>query len=65
MIHTSGLHHTTLLDTAVKVTTWGFGAKKKRLLEGLTLYFVTQTLFWLVAQKFILYGPIRNPCFNP
>ena len=25
---------------------------KKKLPEGLTLYFVTQTLFWLVAHNF-------------
>lgn len=28
------------------------GKKKKKLPEEPTLYFVTQTLFWLVAQNF-------------
>ena len=45
-------HYATLLETAVKVTTWGIYAKKKKKnLEEPTLYFVTQTLFWL-AQNF-------------
>ena len=66
-------HYTTLLDTAVKVTTWGFWAKK--LPEGPMLYFVMQTLFQLLAQKFyftwsnpwsgLRSDPRSNLWFNP
>ena len=65
-------HYTTSLDTALKVTTWGFWAEKK-LLMGLALYYVTQTLFWLVPQNFYLSNmirsmirdPNRDPIFDP
>ena len=66
-------HYTTLLDTAVKVTTWGFWAKK--LPEGPMLYFVMQTLLQLLVQKFyftwsnpwssLRSDPRSNLWFNP
>ena len=66
-------HYTTLLDTAVKVNTWGFWAKK--LPEGPMLYFVMQTLLQLLVQKFyftwsnpwsgLRSDPRSNLWFNP
>lgn len=41
----SWLHYKTLHDAAMKVTTWGFGAKKVP--NGLAHHYVTQTLFIL------------------
>ena len=35
--------YTTLLDTAVKVTTWGFWVQKKKFPVGSALHYVTQT----------------------
>ena len=46
----------------------GFLAKKKKLPGGLTLYFVTQTLFWLVARLILFYmirSMIRDPVRDP
>ena len=61
-------HYTTLLDTAVKVTTRGFWAKKA---VGPALQYVTRALFWLVAQNFLfnwrdsIRDPISDPIRNP
>ena len=41
-------HYKTLLDTAMKVTIWSFGAKNFQI--GLPSIFVSQTLFWPVTQ---------------
>ena len=57
-------HYKTLLDTAVKVTIWGFWAKIQP--EGLTLDFVTHTLLCFVTQNFlILFYMIRSMICNP
>ena len=37
-------------DTVMKVTTWSWAQKK--LIMGLALHYVTNTLFWLVAKHF-------------
>ena len=45
-VHGGTTQHSSLY-TAMKVTTWGFGAKKKDLPVGSALHYVTQTLFRL------------------
>ena len=52
-VHGSTTQHSSLY-TAVKVTTWGFGKKKKKknLPVGSALHYVTQALFWLCTQNF-------------
>ena len=47
-------HYTTILDTAVKVTTWGFGAKK--IPVGPALHYVTQTLLWRYFRFLFLFS---------
>ena len=74
-VHGSTTQHSSLY-TAVKVTTWGFGTKKKNLPLGSALHYVTQALFWLCTQNFecqltwsdlcsvirsVIYDPIRDP----
>ena len=49
-VHGSTTQHSSLY-TAVKVTTWGFGTKKKNLPLGSALHYVTQALFWLCTQN--------------
>ena len=51
-VHGSTTQHSSLY-TAVKVTTWGFGEKKKKknLPVGSALPYVTQALFWLCTQN--------------
>ena len=51
-VHGSTTQHSSLY-TAVKVTTWGFGEKKKKknLPVGSALHYVTQALFWLCTQN--------------
>ena len=69
-VHGSTTQHSSLY-TAVKVTTWGFGKKKKKNLPvGSALHYVTQALFWFLHAKFrvsinmirsMLCDPIRDP----
>ena len=74
-VHGSTTQHSSLY-TAVKVTTWGFGTKKKNLPLGSALHYVTQALFWLCTQNFecqltwsdlcsvirsVICHPIRDP----
>ena len=49
-VHGSTTQHSSL-NTAVKVTTWGFGAKKN-LPVRYVLHYATQTLFWRCTQNF-------------
>ena len=69
-VHGSTTQHSSL-NTAVKVTTWGFGAKKNLPVRSV-LHYATQTLFWLCTQNFecqltwsnlcsVIYDPIRDP----
>ena len=46
--------YTTILDTAVKGTTWGFGAKK--IPVGPALHYVTQTLLWRYFRFLFLFS---------
>ena len=75
-VHGSTTQHSSRY-TAVKVTTWGFGTKKKKNLPlGSALHYVTQALFWLCTQNFecqltwsdlcsvirsVICHPIRDP----
>ena len=74
-VHGSTTQHSSLY-TAVKVTTWGFGAKKKNLPVRSVLHYATQTSFWRCTQNFecqltwsnlcsvirsVIYDPIRDP----
>ena len=73
-VHGSTTQHSSL-NTAVKVTTWGFGAKKNLPVRSV-LHYATQTLFWRCTQnfecqltwsdlcsviRFVIYDPIRDP----
>ena len=49
-VHGSTTQHSSLY-TAVKVTTWGFGAKKN-LQVWSVLHYAIQTLFWRCTQNF-------------
>ena len=44
-------HYISLIDTAVKVTTWGLGIKNNFIVWPASYYFL-QTLFWPVTEHF-------------
>ena len=58
-------HYTTLLDTAVKVTTWGFWAEKKTLRQAHAQFCHADFILACRAKFLILFYMIRSMIRDP